>query len=202
MKNMTMARLAWIILAGLTMAAPAWARLGETPDACDRRYGLVLTQKGPQGCWALSREYKKNGVDISIRFITLSTGAKVAGWIAYSSITQEDREKIRQNAASAWTLVEETRLTSDMSPHTVDITKAHNKHVAETQSRIERVTGWKTMKCWMSPTVFAADNGSTLIVFTDAYLNRFEGKQDQGSQPAVSPLPADKPAPTAGEAHP
>ena len=92
------------------LAATAWGRLYETPEQCDQRYGLEYSQKGPDQFWALSRDYKKNGVTVSIRFIRGMTGSKVAGMVSYNvnfgvSGPGELREKIRDTVSKSWTLL-------------------------------------------------------------------------------------------------
>ena len=41
-----------ILLAALFSAAPGFARLGETSDQCDERYGSRYTEIAGQGYWA------------------------------------------------------------------------------------------------------------------------------------------------------
>ncbi|MEI6564163.1 MAG: hypothetical protein WCO42_07655 [bacterium] len=114
-----------------------------------------------------------------MRFITLSTGANVAGWITYgpSSKTQNStaaREKIREAASTNWAPVEVTEISKEMEPQTIELTKVHNKHIAETRAIITKVTGWTSMRCWLSPTAYSADNGTNLIIFSDTYLKQFD----------------------------
>lgn len=170
----------WMVLLGL-VALPAWGQLGETPEDCDKRYGSDLVQKAGAGGTAFTRDYTHDGFQISVRFITLSTGAKVAGWIAYRPIpgtndTLAARIRIREAASPGWVPAEAVEITREMTPHMAEITKVHNLHIAGRRADISRVTGWTSMRCWISPTAYAADDGQNLILFSDAYLVREKTK--------------------------
>lgn len=175
-------KLMTVLLIGMAAiwATPARAQLGDTPEGCDRRFGPALMEKGSEQFWALSREYQRDGFAITVRFITLSTGVKVAGWIKIepgdkNRDTAAALEKFRTEASSGWTVVEALKVSADTDAQTVKMTPIHNTHVAATRATIRKITGWETMRCWVSPTAYAAENGS-LILFTDTYLKRHEAQ--------------------------
>lgn len=171
------------ILLGLMMAATSWGRLGETPDSCDIRYGKPVAEKGAEGCWTISREYKTSAFTVSVRFITLSTGAKVAGWIKYTSMDPKNsailHSKMRAIVSHAWKPLAETTITQNMPLHMQQISKVHNAHVAELQATIQKVAG-EFLRCWMSPTAYAAETDTTLVMFSDVYLERNDAKKVPG----------------------
>ena len=180
-------RLIWIFLIGMAATTPSWGQLGETPDQCDQRYGSNSAQRVTDGGWTFSREYNSTNFLITVRFITLSTGAKVAGWISYapsinSNNSPAEREKIRAAASSSWAPVEKTEITKDMDPQMLELTKIHNEFITGSQVIFTKVTGWSSMRCWISPTAYAADNGSTLILFSYPYLKQFDLWQAQKSE--------------------
>jgi len=181
--NMPLKLLSFFLF-GITVTT-SWGQLGETPDQCDQRYGTNHTPQSADGNWTFSREYTKNDCSITVRFITLSTGTKVVGWISYtpsSSSTKSnlvERNRIREAAASSWTPVEETKITQAMDPQMVELAKIHNEYIAETQATFTTVTGWRSIHCWISPTIYAADNGVSLIMFSDAYVKQLKHWQIQ-----------------------
>lgn len=166
------------------MIATARGQLGESPDQCDQRYGSNAVDKGAQGCWMAAREYTQGDFLINVRFLTNSMGTKVAGWISYAPAAgikpnAGERQKIREAASTAWTPVEETVITDEMDPQLHEMAKIHNEFVAVTKATFAQVTGWNTMRCWISPTIYAADNGVSLILFTEAYLAQHKLQQGQ-----------------------
>lgn len=82
------AALVFLVLAAL--ASPAPARLGESPEECDARYGDPVGQIGspvPDGD-AEARVYRKNGFDITVAFRD-----GVAWWVRYAKqdLNQDQR---------------------------------------------------------------------------------------------------------------
>ena len=67
----------------LLMAHTTFARLGDTPDQCDERYGSKYNETAGQGFWAAERKYEKSGVQITIRFLRNERGTRIAEYIAY-----------------------------------------------------------------------------------------------------------------------
>jgi hypothetical protein len=166
-----------IILLGIFLATPSWARLGETPDSCDKLYGSPVAEKGPAGCWTLSRDYKTQDFTITARFITLSTGTRVVGWISFTSRSRQTgakaRDELRRSSSSTWAPVRRKKITPDMTPEMQELNQVHNGHVAQTKSIIKKIAG-DFKQCWMSPTAYAADDGTTLILFSDIYRMEFD----------------------------
>jgi hypothetical protein len=112
---------------------------------------------------------------------------KVAGWISYAPAASikpnaGERQKIREAASTTWTPVEETVITDNMDPQLHEMAKIHNEYIAGTRATFTQVTGWSTMRCWISPTIYAADNGETLILFSDTYLTQFKLQQAKKPQ--------------------
>lgn len=75
-----------VLSSALLGTMPASARLGETPDQCDERYGTKYTEAAGQGYWSAERKYEKNGVRITIRFLRNETGARTAEYIEYKPV--------------------------------------------------------------------------------------------------------------------
>ena len=170
-------KLLWLFMMGI--ATTTWGQLGESLDQCDKRFGADPDRKPARTYGSFSREYSKDGFHITIRFITLSTGTPVAGWICYTpssgtNTLSAERQKIREAASPSWTPVDNISSTTGTDPHTTEITTSHNAFVTKTRATISKVTGWTSMPCWLSPTAFAADNGVSLILFSDIYLKQFE----------------------------
>jgi hypothetical protein len=99
-----------LLSATLFMATPGFARLGETPDQCDERYGSKYTETAGQGYWAAERKYEKGGVRITIRFLRDETGNRKAEYIEYKPIntttnrmTASKAEGLLQHVSRDWT---------------------------------------------------------------------------------------------------
>jgi hypothetical protein len=155
--------------------ASAWGQLGETPEQCDQRFGSVLSHSNGNTGWSLENVYRTNSLTITVRFITLSTGSRIAGWVRYTSLDthagQSLREPLLKSFPGTWEQVVEARLPREADEHARMITAAHNQHVAEMQTTIRKATGNCT-KYWMSPTAFAGDDGTSLTLFSDVYRAR------------------------------
>ena len=156
-------------------AASARGQLGETPEQCDQRFGSVISHSSSNTGWSLENVYRTNDLTITVRFITLSTGSKIAGWARYSSLDthpgQSLRESLLESAPGAWEKVTEARLPHEADNHVKMITVAHNQHVAEIQATIRKLAGACT-QYWMSPTALAGDDGMSLTLFSDVYRAR------------------------------
>lgn len=99
-----------ILSATLFMATPGFARLGETPEQCDERYGSKYTEAAGQGFWAAERKYEKGGVRITIRFLRGEAGTRTAEYIEYKPInttsnrmTASKAEGLLQLVSQSWT---------------------------------------------------------------------------------------------------
>jgi hypothetical protein len=99
-----------ILSATLFMATPGFARLGETPEQCDERYGSKYTESAGQGFWAAERKYEKGGVRITIRFLRGEAGGRTAEYIEYKPInttsnrmTASKTEGLLQLVSQNWT---------------------------------------------------------------------------------------------------
>lgn len=175
-----MKRIISITVLALT-ASLAWGQLGETPDQCDRRFGTGSDQTGDTGCWAFAREYTKGDLHIVVRFIKFTIGNTNAGWISCAMIPETKdagarRDMFRLGVVPKWELLEEVPVPDKADPREKERLKASNAIVAATRKTILTVTGWKEARCWATPTMFAADDGHTLIVFSNIYLARSVAK--------------------------
>jgi hypothetical protein len=100
-----------IFLVAILFIVPSvFARLGDTPDQCDERYGLKYTEIGGQGFWAAERKYEISGVQITIRFLRSESGARTAEYIGYkltntttNRMTPSKIEGLLNSVASEWT---------------------------------------------------------------------------------------------------
>jgi len=79
-----MKRCSWLLVM-LVFADPAWARLGESPKECAKRYGDPVESTSVKGFEA--REFMKSGIRVRVHFAmkkdTLFAYARAAG-LAYS----------------------------------------------------------------------------------------------------------------------
>ena len=159
----------------LIAAASVRGQLGETPDQCDQRFGSVISHSGGNTGWSLENVYRTNGLTITVRFITLSTGSRIAGWVRYSTMDsrpgQSVRESLLKTVPGTWEKVVEARLPREADDHAKMITTAHNQHVAEIQATIRKAAG-NCSQYWMSPTALAGDDGMSLTLFSDVYHAR------------------------------
>jgi hypothetical protein len=94
----------------LLIAPTTFARLGDTPDQCDERYGSKYTETAGQGFWAAERKYEKSGVQITIRFLRNEQGTRIAEYIAYkltnattNRMTPSKIEGLLNSVAPEWT---------------------------------------------------------------------------------------------------
>ncbi len=68
-----------------------FARIGETPEACDQRYGPQLQTGTPtRGFWDAEQRHEKNGVRISIRFLRNAEGVLQAEYLEYKPMDLTD----------------------------------------------------------------------------------------------------------------
>lgn len=111
-----------LLLAALFMVAPAYARLGETPEQCDERYGSKYTETAGQGFWAAERQYEKGGIKITIRFLKDQAGARKVEYIEYkplnttsNRLTEAKTEGLLQIVSRTWTPI--TLLTPPPQTH-------------------------------------------------------------------------------------
>ena len=160
--------------AAVLAAAATWAQLGETPDQCAHRYGPYLVQKTGSERWFQENEYRTNGLIITVRFITLATGTRVAGWIqvADDGTRPLARTTVRtwlDSVAGNWKPLREDELAPDATDHVRMITREHNRHVREITALVGRISGRPVVHAWMCPTAYAGDDGNGLTLFSDVY---------------------------------
>lgn len=89
---------------------PAFARLGETAEDCNLRYGERYTETVGAGFWAAERKYEKNGVKITIRFLRKNDSSLKAEYIEYRPIdtytnrlTEVKIAALLENVSTHWT---------------------------------------------------------------------------------------------------
>ena len=70
----------------LSIATISNARLGETPDECDRRYGTPITCPEPNRERAIveNRVYLRNGIRVEVEFQNEEDGVVRANFVIYS----------------------------------------------------------------------------------------------------------------------
>lgn len=110
-----MTRTVLIALFIATITATAHARLGETPDQCEQRYGKAVREIPGRGPIEYCRVYRKDGISISAVFIKGRTTPK-AGCILYTThqgdstysrtrkLTSEEQQSLLQTVPGTWTL--------------------------------------------------------------------------------------------------
>ena len=178
MKKHAMNRIISITVSVLALTASlAWAQLGETPDQCNRRFGKESGQTGPSGCWAFARDYTKGDLHIVVRFLEFTIGSTNVGWISCATIPESKdagalRDSFRLGVVPKWESLEEVPVPDKVDPREKERLKASNAIVAATRKTILAAAGWKEARCWATPTMFAADDGHTVILFSNIYLAR------------------------------
>lgn len=93
---------------------PLQARLGETPEACEQRYGPKLKANiYSHGFWDAEQRHEKNGIAVTVRFLRDTDGVLRAGYLEYKSADPnvlrltEERTKVLMNLVSTnWTRLE------------------------------------------------------------------------------------------------
>ena len=100
------------------LVSPAMARLGETSDECNQRYGEQYTEAVGKGFWAAERKYEKNGVHVTIRFLRKGDGPLKAEFIEYKPVkladdrlTEAKIKALMDNVSTEW-----VRLTTKVAP--------------------------------------------------------------------------------------
>ena len=72
------------------MALPVLARLGESPEQCNKRYGTDYTQSIIDGFYTCERIYSAEGLQVTVRFmpprkgVALPSGTLQAGYIKFT----------------------------------------------------------------------------------------------------------------------
>ncbi|MEI8140925.1 MAG: hypothetical protein WCI03_13795 [bacterium] len=74
------------LILSLLLTAPAFARLGDTPEQCNQRYGAKYIEKGGEGFWTAERSYEINGIRLTLRFLPANDGTTKAAYINYKPI--------------------------------------------------------------------------------------------------------------------
>jgi hypothetical protein len=67
----------------LALTTPVFARLGDTPEQCNQRYGAKYTEKGGDGFWTAERVYEVNGIRLTFRFLPAKDGLSRAAYVDY-----------------------------------------------------------------------------------------------------------------------
>lgn len=71
------------------LTCPTYARLGETPDQCNQRYGTNYTETVNKAFYPLERVYSTRGLQVTVRFlpprkgVALPKGTLLAGFIRF-----------------------------------------------------------------------------------------------------------------------
>lgn len=173
-----MQRLVSVVMTVLVlMAGAVQAQLGETPEVCDRRFGQPLKQTGSDGSWAFSRRYAKGDLRLEVRFIEFTIGCTNAGWIACTVSPDGEgaagrREAFRLGVVPNWELLEETPVAKATPLPEAERLRKSNAIIAATRKTILQTLGWAQARCWMTPTLYAADDGHTVAIFSNIYLAR------------------------------
>ena len=174
-------RLAIVLIVPVLIALRAHGQLGESPEQCHSRYGVPYAQQGAAGHWCCSRVYQlKEGV-LTLRFLSFTTGKVAACWLSFiPSASAGDpavlKDRFRRGAANTWIPLAVGKSTA--APDKTEAVRRQHEEaiVAQTKVDILRVTGWSgDVRCWSAPGLFAADNGSELVVFSETYMARVRG---------------------------
>jgi hypothetical protein len=138
-----------IFLVAILFIVPSvFARLGDTPDQCDERYGSKYTEIGGQGFWAAERKYEKGGVQITIRFLRNESGARIAEYIGFkltntttNRMTPSKIEGLLNSVAPEWipiTLITPPPVNEKLLP---DPKRTLNSSTAKKRITIEQSAG-------------------------------------------------------------
>ncbi len=131
----------------LALTLPSLARLGDTPDQCNQRYGAKYTEKGGDGFWTAERVYEVNGIRLTLRFLPATNGTTKAAYIDYKPIrgkmSDVQIQTLLETVAKNWAPLTELREEKSNSPKPAaesGLTGHHTKKVTTIESKgdIER----------------------------------------------------------------
>jgi len=114
-----------LFLFSILIAASAFARLGDTPDQCNQRYGAKYTEKGGEGFWTAERIYEINGIRITLRFLPTNDGTTKAAYIDYKPILGKMSE------------VQIQTLLGTVSKEWTPLTELHDEKKVESKTSLE-----------------------------------------------------------------
>lgn len=101
------------LLLMIMTSAPALARLGETPEQCNQRYGAKYTEKGGEGFWTAERIYEINGIQLSFRFLPAQDGTTKAAYVDYKPLhgkmSEVQIQTLLETVAKDWAPLTELR---------------------------------------------------------------------------------------------
>ncbi len=101
------------IFLSVVLAIPAIARLGDTPEQCNQRYGPKYIEKGGEGFWTAERTYEINGIRLTLRFLPAQDGTTKAAYIDYKPImgkmSEAQIQTLLGTVAKDWTPLVELR---------------------------------------------------------------------------------------------
>jgi hypothetical protein len=102
-----------LLFISLILSTPAFARLGDTPEQCNQRYGGKYIEKGGEGFWTAERSYEINGIRLTLRFLPASDGTTKAAYIDYKPImgkmSEVQIQTLLGTVAKDWTPLTELR---------------------------------------------------------------------------------------------
>lgn len=107
------------------LAAPAFARLGDTPEQCNQRYGAKYTEKAGEGFWTAERIYEVNGIRLTLRFLPAHDGTSRAAYADYKPI------RGKMSDVQIQTLLE--TVAKDWTP----LTELHDEKKVDSESTVE-----------------------------------------------------------------
>jgi len=102
-----------ILTLSVILTTPAFARLGDTPEQCNQRYGAKYTEKGGEGFWTAERIYEINGIRLTLRFLPAPDGTTKAAYIDYKPVrgkmSEVQIQTLLETVAKEWTPLTELR---------------------------------------------------------------------------------------------
>ena len=110
-----MTRTVLIALFIITITVTAHARLAETPDQCEQRYGKHVTEIAGHGPVAFCRIYSKQGLNVAAIFIKGREAPKAACilytthqgglyWMTKGKLAEEQRQSLLATVPGTWRL--------------------------------------------------------------------------------------------------
>ncbi len=114
-----------VVILLVSFTAPARARLGETPEQCNQRYGAKYSEKGGEGFWTAERIYEINGIRLTLRFLPAQDGTTKAAYIDYTPLhgkmSDVQIQTLLETASKNWT----------------SLTELHDEKKVESKTKVE-----------------------------------------------------------------
>ena len=135
------------LVLSVALTGPAFARLGETPEQCNQRYGAKYTEKAGEGFWTAERVYEINGILLTFRFLPANDGTSKAAYADYKPV------RGKMSEVQIQTLLE--TVAKDWAP----LTELRDEKKAESKATVE-AEKTRTLKSTKKVITIEASSGS------------------------------------------